>query len=243
MFYCIFSSFSCIHTGWWFISWILIRFNFILIEIITNFSLWISYSCLHLSIGQILYNSDYCLLSVSTELLWFNGKQFMGDRIHTQRVDWWSTLATHPLCDIFYPLCYHLVGECRHDCLNMDQSSTPHTNVLFPHSLIICGYLLFISYHPKVPMPSFKREKRYFFCRLFYSNLLLWCTFHCRVFPPSHHGLWSLCSHLSPSSLLGHHVSNKMCSTSSHFLHYWAPTFFSAYHSCISVVLLWIKHH
>lgn len=104
----------------------------------------------------------------------------------------------------------HCAGEPGHDSDHQDQSQTPHPHVLFPQSLVLCGFLLLYgSYTKTVGKPGCGRQN-HLLSRM--HSAILFCVHICdyRNLHVGGHGLWPLRGRLQSSAVHRGDVSETL---------------------------------
>ena len=157
--------------------------------------------------GPFCENESYCHVSLQSTSTNDTKQPHKGFRVFSSGIfRGTSTAAPHIWS---FPL--HVPGHCIWKPDHQLRLPPPHSHVLLPLQPVLQRHLFHLHHHPKDAAKQMETEQSHHLWRLCHPDAF----FHtvCRVgwLPPDCDGLWSVCGHLPPPSLHGHHEHPALC--------------------------------
>lgn len=119
--------------------------------------------------------------------------------------------SAHTFCGVSYPVHPNSDWQCHHCDYYLYWLSPPHSHVFLSKCPLHIRDFLLPGHYPTHAFQPGRLEPVYLLGGLWDSALFLPWFCHHQLPPASSNGVWSLCGHLQPTSLLNHHELEGLC--------------------------------
>lgn len=119
--------------------------------------------------------------------------------------------------------------EHTHNNIYQDQFCSPHSNVLLSEQLELLGHLLHIHHHSSYANELLPGEEDHLLWQLPFPDLFPRDMCWCWMCITGSYGLWSLCSHLPPSSIPSLYECEGLCLFGVWVLAMWTGEFYDTH--------------